>query len=355
MEPGKGQQASDGSGNREQDTAGERDSDLEIEDTTNNQPTRTISTSSFLSYMNEAGLNLNHCGLGPTGAKALASVLQGDFLLKELDLSHNRLCEGEHLGCMLAKNLGLEVLNLSWNHIRTCGALALSDGLKANATLKRLHLSWNGFGRREAESLGDALKLNRTLVLLDLSSNRLDDGAVALLCRGLAANEGLRILKLSHNPMSDAGALTLLRTIQSNARSAMEEVDISTVFVRETFIEMLEGARRTNPALTARYSVMRYVLRNVSALHSFQESLKERRETILDFFQALDEEGTMSVSTSAFRKAVKAANIAVDQRQLDWLIRSLDKDCTATINYSHYAVTDTATQMTSLPRRSMTE
>lgn len=36
-----------------------------------------------------------------------------------------------------------------------------------------------------------------------------------------------------------------------------------------------------------------------------QKFLKKRNESIVDFFQALDKEGTMKVSTSAFRAAVK--------------------------------------------------
>lgn len=127
-----------------------------------------------------------------------------------------------------ARNVGIEVLNLSWNHLRMRGAIALSAGLKVtntlklkplvyiwrpvsyhsclslsfsflqvNSTLKQLQLSRNGFGHIEAESLGQALKQNSTLQLLDLSSNCMDDQAVTLLCQGLATNDTLRVLKVS--------------------------------------------------------------------------------------------------------------------------------------------------------------
>lgn len=36
-----------------------------------------------------------------------------------------------------------------------------------------------------------------------------------------------------------------------------------------------------------------------------QKFLEERNESVTDFFQALDKDRTMKVSTSAFRKAVK--------------------------------------------------
>ncbi|XP_041815304.1 leucine-rich repeat-containing protein 74A-like [Chelmon rostratus] len=415
----------------------EWDTDLETDNATNQRQrlsrvelylqaclqTGAVPISSFLRNLSEANLNLNHCGVGPLGAKALAialkndsavtnleladnalcavgtrylmemiqtnssiqslnlsnnqlsqeganiiskmlqdnyciksinlsgndfddsaakyiaDALKSDYMLRELDLSSNRLYDagGEHLGQMLARNAGIEVLNLSWNHLCKRSAAALSAGLEVNTTLRELWLSWNSFGRAGAESLGQALKQNSVLELLDLSSNQLDDRAVTLLCQGLATNDTLRVLKLGQNPLTSIGALTLLRTVKNNTKSAVEEIDISTVFVCEAFVELLEEARQRRPALDVRYSVMSCVTRNVSALQIFQKFLKERNESIMGFFQALDKDGTMKVSTSAFRKAVKAANVPLDQRQLEWLIKKFDTNCTATIIYSQFA------------------
>ncbi|XP_039637594.1 leucine-rich repeat-containing protein 74A-like isoform X3 [Perca fluviatilis] len=374
---------------QEVNSGDEWDTDLETDNATNEKQclscaelylqacwwTGSVPVSSFRRHLGEASLNLNHYGVGPLGAKALAIVLQNDIVvtnlelednglgaegarymvemlqtnisIQSLNLSNNQLhLEGAHIISKMlldnyyikslklsATNVGIEVLNLSWNHLRMGGAVALSAGLKVNSTLKQLQLSWNGFGHIEAESLGQALKQNSTLVLLDLSSNSIDDQAATLLCQGLAANDTLRVLKLSHNPLTNIGALTLLKTITNNMKSAVEEIDISTVFVCEAFVELLEKARQGRPALDVRHSAMSSVTRNSSALQIFQKFLEERNESILDFFQALDKEGTTKVSTAAFRKAVKAANIPLDQRQLEWLIRMFDKKCTATIIY----------------------
>ncbi|TMS12316.1 Leucine-rich repeat-containing protein 74A [Larimichthys crocea] len=276
---------------------------------------------------------------GDSAIKYIAEVLKGDYVVTELDLSNNKFYDagGEYLGHMLGSNLGIEDLNLSWNHLSMRGAAAVCAALKLNSTLKHLHLSWNGFGHFGTEKLGQALKQNSTLVLLDLSCNHIDDEAVTLLCQGLAANNTLRVLKLSPNPITNVGALTLLTTVKNNKNSAVEEIDISSVFVCEAFVELLEEARQRRPALDVRYSVMSSVTRNISALQVFQKFLKMKNETIMDFFQALDKEGTMKVSTSAFRTAVKEANVPLDQRQLEWLVKKFDKSCSATIMYSQFA------------------
>ncbi|XP_029984071.1 leucine-rich repeat-containing protein 74A-like [Sphaeramia orbicularis] len=270
-----------------------------------------------------------------SAVKYIAGALEGDFTLKELDLSHNMFFDegGEHLGRMLAKNVGIEVLNLSWNGLRMSGAVALCDGLKVNQTLKQLHLASNGFCSIVANSLGQALKSNRELVLLDLSSNRIDDQAVELLCQGLGVNSTLRILKLSHNPMTSAGALTLLTTVHNHMKSALEEIDMRTVFVCETFVELLDDVHKMRPCLDVPYSVMTSVTRNLSALPIFQKFFEDRNESIRDFFQALDKDGTMRVTTADFRKAVQAVNIPLDQQQLEWLVQKLDSECMASICY----------------------
>ncbi|KAM9339212.1 uncharacterized protein ABDE67_016868 [Symphorus nematophorus] len=384
-------QGEDGDGGDEWDT------DLETDNSTSQrhslsraevylqacQQTGAVPVSSFLRNMSDANLNLNHYGVGPCGAKALAIALQNDIVITTLELEDNALrAQGtRYLMEMLQTNITIQSLNLSNNQLHLEGANVISkmlldnyyikslklsgndfddaaakyltDALKgdyvvteldlshnkfseaggANSTLKRLYLSCNGFGHMEAESLGQALKQNHTLELLDLSSNHIDDHAVTLLCQGLATNSTLRVLKLSHNTLTDVGALTLLRTVKNNRKSAVEEIDISTVFVYEAFVELLEEVRQGRPALDVRYSIMTSVTRNLSALHVFQKFLEERNESIMDFFQALDKEGTLKVSTSAFRKAVKAANVPLDQRQLEWLIKKFDKNCTATIIY----------------------
>ncbi|XP_062415642.1 leucine-rich repeat-containing protein 74A-like [Pungitius pungitius] len=284
-------------------------------------------------YVTSINLSGNH--FDDAAAEYLAEALKVDYVVKELDLSLNNIFDagGEHLGHMLASNIGIEVLNLSWNHLGTRTAVALGAALKVNSTLQKLHVAWSRFGPVEAQPLAQALKQNSTLVLLDVSSNLLDDGAAALLCEGLAANDTMRVLGLSRNPLTNVGALALLRTVTENPSSAVEEMDVSTVFVCETFVDLLEEARQRRPSLDVRHSVMSSVTRNISALRIFHKFLEEQNENIVDFFRSLDEKGTKRVPTCVFRKAVKEANVPLDQRQLEWLIQKFDKKCTSSIVY----------------------
>ncbi|XP_029966293.1 leucine-rich repeat-containing protein 74A-like [Salarias fasciatus] len=229
----------------------------------------------------------------------------------------------------------LEFLDLSWNRLR--GASSLFAALKVNSTLKQLLLSHSSLGGTEAKCLSQALTENRTLELLDLSANTMDDEAAGLLSLGLTSNPTLRVLKLVYNPMTNTGALSLLKAALSN-KSALENLDISSVFVNEDFVEMLtEARRRRRPALDVQHSAMSFVTRNLTALQVFKESLAERNMSVMDFFKALDKEGSRQVSTADFRKAVKEANLPLDQHQLGWLVRKFDGKCTCRIAYSQFA------------------
>ncbi|CAL8313031.1 unnamed protein product [Lota lota] len=210
----------------------------------------------FLRHSGQGPLALNHRGVGPRGAKALAIAL--------VNLSYNALRPaGASSICRMLvdnvslkslqlseTNVGLELLNLSWNHLRLGGVESLCAALKVNTSLKQLDLSWNSLGRGGARVLGDVLRQNNSLLQLDLRSNRLDDPALALLCRGLGANDSLQVLR---NPLTDTGVLVLLRTVRSNVKSALEEIDLSTISVNQAFVKLLAKTVEDGSPLEVRY------------------------------------------------------------------------------------------------------
>ncbi|XP_062406910.1 leucine-rich repeat-containing protein 74A-like [Sardina pilchardus] len=278
-------------------------------------------------------------GFVDEAAKSLADTLANNFRVKSLDLSHNRFCEtgGEHLGHMLASNESLETLDLSWNFLRMSGAVALCNGLKVNVTLKHLDLSYNGFGSEGALALGDALRHNNTLLSLDLSSNRVTYEATRLLCHGLAFNDTLRVLRLLHNSITSEGALLLLTTVRNNPKSALEEINISTVMVSEAFVELLLRMQQEHPVLDVRYQGVTGAFtraRKVDVMKVIQHFLQDRNQCLTDFFKSIDKEGTTQVHTSDLRKAIQQAKMPLDSFNIEMMIKKLDVDKTGMIDYS---------------------
>lgn len=66
-----------------------------------------------------------------------------------------------------------------------------------NVGLKVLNLSWNGFAKEGAICLGRALEENRTLKTLDISNNRIGIDGIGGFLKGLQQNDGLSTLKVT--------------------------------------------------------------------------------------------------------------------------------------------------------------
>ncbi|NXD05816.1 LR74A protein, partial [Nothocercus nigrocapillus] len=267
--------------------------------------------------------------------------LQGNYQLKELDLSHNKFSEkgGQLLGQMLANNETLEILNLSWNHLSMKGAIALGTGLRNNGTLKILNLSWNGFGNEGAKALGEALKVNNVLVQLDLSSNQIDNEGAKKLCKGLEVNENLKILKLANNPVTVEGATALITSIRKNPKSMMEEINISNVLVNETFIKMLDLVCQEHPGLDVTYGeVGGYISKNPehypNPMKVIQNYLNEHNLALWDFFRNIDKDGNMKIPVAAVRRAImQESSIPLNRIQIAELVQKLDRNQTGLVDY----------------------
>ncbi|KAK2489807.1 hypothetical protein MC885_013202 [Smutsia gigantea] len=325
-----------------------------------------VPASYFIQNMEESYVNLSHHGLGPNGTKAIAialvsnttvltleladncimeegvlslvEMLQENYYLQEminyriktLDLSHNQFSDkgGEHLGQMLGFNVGLKVLNLSWNRFHIRGAVALCSGLRANGTLKKLDVSMNGFGNEGAAALGEVLRLNNTLAYLDLSNNDISNEGVSEISRGLEFNERLRLFL---NPLSMDGALLLILAIKRNAKSRMEELDISNVLVSEQFTKILDGVYAIHPQLDVVYKAVQGLSSRktlfmwTNPIKMIQSYVDQQKITIMDFFKSLNPNGTMTMPVGEFRKAMTQQNkVPVNRYQVRELIKRMD-------------------------------
>uniref|UniRef100_A0A8C4VM99 Leucine rich repeat containing 74A n=1 Tax=Gopherus evgoodei TaxID=1825980 RepID=A0A8C4VM99_9SAUR len=134
-----------------------------------------VPVSYFLRNMEEPYVNLNHHGLGPQGAKAIAIALVSNTTITHLELEDNWIL-AEGVTClvqMLRENCYIQELNISNNHIGTEGAEAisrmfldnisslravqLSGGVGGNYRVKELDLSHNEFSEKGGEHLGQML------------------------------------------------------------------------------------------------------------------------------------------------------------------------------------------------------
>ncbi|NXS44360.1 LR74A protein, partial [Balaeniceps rex] len=267
--------------------------------------------------------------------------LQGNYQVKELDLSHNEFYEkgGQLLGQMLASNTTLEILDLSWNHLRRKGTVALGTGLRGNGALKILNLSWNGIGNEGALALGEALKVNNVLVHLDISNNQINNEGAKKLCRGLEVNGKLKILKMANNPMTMEGATALVTSVRKNPKSMMEEINISNVLVNETFVKFLNLVCQTRPELDVIYGEVEGCIAKIPKQHPnpmkvIQNYLKEHNLRLWDFFRNIDKDGNMKIPVAAFRRAMmQQSSIPLDRVQIGELVRKLDRNRTGVVDY----------------------
>ncbi|NXN71926.1 LR74A protein, partial [Himantopus himantopus] len=267
--------------------------------------------------------------------------LQGNYQVKELDLSHNEFSEkgGQLLGQMLASNTTLEILDLSWNHLRRKGTEALGRGLRGNGTLKILNLSWNGIGNEGALALGEALKVNNVLVHLDISNNQINNEGAKKLCRGLEVNGKLKILKMANNPLTVDGAAALVTSVRKNPKSMMEEINISNVLVNKTFIKLLDLVYRTRPELDVIYGEIEGCITKIPKQHPnpmkvIQNYLKEHNLRLWDFFRNIDMDGNMKIPVATFRRAMmQQSSIPLDRDQTEELVRKFDRNRTGVVDY----------------------
>ncbi|XP_058622437.1 NACHT, LRR and PYD domains-containing protein 3-like isoform X1 [Onychostoma macrolepis] len=151
---------------------------------------------------------LNDCGLTDKSCSALATVLESDTDLKELNMSNNNLWDsGVKLLCTGLKNIKchLEILRLSDCSITEEGYKALSSALRSNPShLIELDLTGNDPGQSGVKQLDDLLQdPNCQLKTLRFLGPAADEGCQYV--RGIVGKNPLllRELDLSERELGD--------------------------------------------------------------------------------------------------------------------------------------------------------
>nr|XP_054961806.1 leucine-rich repeat-containing protein 74B isoform X1 [Pan paniscus] len=177
-----------------------------------------VPISCFLRQGSAQELNLRHRGLGPQGARALASSLSSNPYVKRLDLRDNGLCGvgAEALAGALSKSSSIHDVDLSENQLGVAGAQALCAALTVNQAMRKMQLSGNGLEEQAAQHLAELLLAHTDLKSLDLSYNQLNDQAGETLGPALAENTGLTELNVSWNHLRGPGAVAFARGLEAN-------------------------------------------------------------------------------------------------------------------------------------------
>ena len=169
-----------------------------------------------------ASLDLENCGIGESGAEALAEALA-------------------------SPRCALRRLNLSRNFIGATGVRRVAEGAargaaarsarpsNAGAPLLALLVSHNAFGCEGATALADAAETSDAfarLEILDATMNGIGPAGVAALARATLGGSGapaLRELRLAGNPVGAAGARALARACATPSDSNLSPPTLETL------------------------------------------------------------------------------------------------------------------------------
>uniref|UniRef100_A0A8C2U7E5 Leucine rich repeat containing 74A n=1 Tax=Coturnix japonica TaxID=93934 RepID=A0A8C2U7E5_COTJA len=230
-----------------------------------------VPVSYFAQNLSEPYINLNHHGLGPKGAKAIAIALVSNAAVTHLELEDNHIL-AEGAICiveMLRENRSLQELNISNNHLDTEGAEAIAGLLLDNAShlhtlhlsgglhtlkqlqhnfqVKKLDLSHNEFSEKGGHLLGQMLAVNTALEILDLSWNHLRRKGTMALGPGLKVNAALKILNLSWNCIGNEGAQAIGDALKVN--TVLIHLDISNNQINNEGVKKLCKGLKVNGTL----------------------------------------------------------------------------------------------------------
>ena len=188
----------------------------------------------------------------PKGVVALADAIKKNKALTSLNISRNKMANkeaGKALASMLQSNSTLEELDLSSNHFPKfsdgsgdagdCQGFAkeLAVGLRTNEALVKLDASDNymfGYGDKSGiQAWADALKTNSSLLELNLAKNYMNADDAKFFADGVSTNEALTSLNISNNMMANTEAGRALgKMLQTN--SMLKDLDVSNNYAHLT-------------------------------------------------------------------------------------------------------------------------
>eukprot|EP00434_Breviolum_minutum_P041226 symbB.v1.2.036669.t1/scaffold5227.1/size29621/2 len=184
-------------------------------------------------------LNLEQCGIGVEGIKALATALKLNDTAMAAVLSTNVAIERLNLGFCKIGDAGVEALasalriNRVLTHLRIHGNDVGAQGAQALASapmVNRVVAAWNQDDSLSAklpcrgpfeastrlQALARALRMNQTMTRPDLTSSKIGDDDLKVLADALRINKTITRLLLHRNQIGDAGIQALADALRVN-------------------------------------------------------------------------------------------------------------------------------------------
>ena len=200
-------------------------------------------------------LSLNH--IHGNGTRCIAEVISHSTVISKLNLSCNKIQEGEdglyHLSQALRTNTSLVGLKLESCGITAEGVEVLSDALSVNKHLATLEISFNKFGDRGLASLCNNLKTTCHLKTLSVRDCGITEKGVKVLVDSLLApvNGSLQVLdvgnELRGNAISDAGVAYIAKSLEQN--KTLKLLSVNRCGITEKGAECLAVCLRSNKCL----------------------------------------------------------------------------------------------------------
>ncbi|XP_048012887.1 NACHT, LRR and PYD domains-containing protein 12-like isoform X2 [Megalobrama amblycephala] len=198
-------------------------------------------------------LRLNDCNLTDKSCSALAAVLGSDTSLKELNMNNNKLQDSGvkilSTGLMNIK-CKLEILRLRCCYMTDEGCSALTSALKSNPShLRELDLSGNKLGDSGVKNLSDLLMNQQfNLEKLHLSGCSITEKQCPILISALKSNSShLRELNLSGNKIKNIGVKHLCDVLE-DSHCKMERLRLSDCCMPEEGCSALTSVLKSNPS-----------------------------------------------------------------------------------------------------------
>lgn len=270
--------------------------------------------SRFLRELCTKTVDLQHYGIGDSGAVAVSSALARNITITKLNLCDNGI---SHLGAnaladMLKENCFISEFNVSENRLGTKGAECLGEMLNENVCLQNLslancglherdmpklllkanrihlivlNLKGNELGDEGAVMLGSFLSTNSSLEVLDLGWNAIHLRGIAAIAKGLKANTVLQNLDISRNSISNKGATEIAEVLAMN--KSLRVLDVSNCGFNETGVEEISEGLSTNTTLHTLK-----IGRNRFHVYDVYKLLKEIRKQTSSALKTLDMDDT---------------------------------------------------------------